>query len=91
MKLRRLMQIVRRGQSLPKGSVVRHSKIPLADARFGSSSVIAVMSVAQPLFLRKRKSIRDLAMSAISRHYPLVTQSNLISVAEKRRRVSASW
>src|SRR5262249_11219376 len=27
MKLRRLMQIARRGQSLPKGSVVRHSKI----------------------------------------------------------------
>jgi hypothetical protein len=27
MKLRRLMQIARRGQRLPKGSVVRHSKI----------------------------------------------------------------
>jgi hypothetical protein len=27
MKLRRLMQIARRGQSLPKRSVVRHSKI----------------------------------------------------------------
>jgi hypothetical protein len=27
MKLRRLMQIARRGESLPKGSVVRHSKI----------------------------------------------------------------
>jgi hypothetical protein len=27
MKSRRLMQIARRGQSLPKGSVVRHSKI----------------------------------------------------------------
>jgi hypothetical protein len=28
-----------------------------------SISVIAVMSAARPLFLRKRKSIRDLAMS----------------------------
>jgi hypothetical protein len=29
MKFRRLMQIARRGQSLPKGSVVSHSKIAL--------------------------------------------------------------
>ena len=27
MKLRRLMQVARRGRSLPKGNVVRHSKI----------------------------------------------------------------
>jgi len=31
--------------------------------RCGSSSVIAAMSTARPLFHRKRKSIRDLAMS----------------------------
>src|SRR6516225_8189222 len=33
------------------------------DGRDGSTSVIAVMSAARPLFPRKRKSIRDLAMS----------------------------
>ena len=31
--------------------------------RFGSNSAIAVMSAARPLFHRKRKSIRNLAMS----------------------------
>jgi hypothetical protein len=34
-----------------------------AYVRFGSNSVIAAMSAAQPLFHRKRKSIGDLGMS----------------------------
>jgi hypothetical protein len=33
------------------------------DVASGSKSLIAVMSAARPLFHRKRKSIRDLAMS----------------------------
>jgi len=35
-------------------------------SRFGSKSVFAVMSAARLLFHRKRKSIRDLAMSQTS-------------------------
>ena len=37
MKLRRLMQIARRGQSLPKRSVVRHSKIGPPMSQMGHS------------------------------------------------------
>ena len=47
----------------PLGScIVHHSKMA-AYVSVGSNSVIAVMSAARPLFLRKRTSICDLAMS----------------------------
>jgi hypothetical protein len=37
MKLRRFMQIARRGRSLPKGSIVRHSKIGQPTSASGQS------------------------------------------------------
>ena len=44
-------------------SSVPCSKVERPVGSYGSKSVIAVMSAARPLFHRKRKSIRDLAMS----------------------------
>src|SRR5262245_12864580 len=65
---------------------------PTAAVRFGSNSVIAVMSAARRLFHRKRKSICDLAMSRKCQeatYAPQQTASlfdHLVGAGEKCRR-----
>ena len=49
MKLRRLMQIARRGQSLPKGSVVRHSKIAPPMTGSGQTRPSSAIDAMSPL------------------------------------------
>jgi len=54
-KLRRLMQYCPRGQSLPKGSVVRHSKIDHRMAEMGQSRRTKQAAIARcPLYLQDR-------------------------------------
>src|SRR5262249_32836350 len=56
------------------------------DVGCGSNSVVAVMAAARPLFLRKRKSIRDLAMSQeCHNRTPALQQNPAYSITSSAR------
>src|SRR4029450_954473 len=57
--------------------------------RLGSNSVVPVMSAARPLFPRKRKSIRDLAMSHSCHDRTHALQQNSVVIRSSRPRERA--
>jgi hypothetical protein len=59
MKLRRLIQIASRGQSLAKSSVVRHSKIGLPMSQLGQSRRIDMLSAIAACPLRSESGQKD--------------------------------
>jgi hypothetical protein len=64
MKLRRLIQIARRGQSLPKGTVLRHSKIAPPMTGSGAGDVRCTMIP----FAHARASDWDFFVFAATHH-----------------------
>jgi hypothetical protein len=67
MKLRRLSRIAHRGQSLPKGSVVHHSKNCAMMSQMGLFRQIDVAArlIACPLRAKSRQAGKRLAKSAL--------------------------